>query len=362
METADEIRAAAKILARAGGLKGGKARAEALTPEERREIAREAARARWSKTKEGSTQDRIPRATHTGILQIGEISIPCAVLEDGTRVLSEHGITNALLGSRSGASKRLKRALQEEGAPLPLFLAPRNLKTFISDDLLNGPLKPKLYEVGESTVIGFDAEILPSVCDIWLKARDAGKLQHQQLDKAKKAEILMRGLAHIGIVALIDEATGYQAIRPQDALQAYLELIIRKELAAWVKKFPDEFYENIYKLKGWIWSGMQKNRFSVVAHYTRDLVYERLAPGLLEELERKSPKDEKGYRKNKLHDWLTDDLGNHLLAQHLYTLMKFQQFAIVNGYTWNKYVKMVDQVMPKRGANLELPLLNGTSL
>jgi len=251
--------------------------------------------------------------------------------------------------------------LQEQGAPLSLFLAPERLSTFISDELMNGPLKPIVYRVGNSIEVGFDAQILPAVCDIWLKARDAGKLQDQQRDKAKKAEILMRGLAHVGIVALIDEATGYQAIRPQDALEAYLALIIRKELAVWAKKFPDEFYINIYKLKGWIWPGMQKNRFSVVAHYTRDLVYERLAPGLLEELERRSPKDEKGYRKNKLHDWLTDDIGNPLLAQHLYTLMKFQQFATVNGYTWSKYVKMVDQVMPKRGANLELPLLNGTS-
>jgi hypothetical protein len=106
---------------------------------------------------------------------------------------------------------------------------------------------------------------------------------------------------------------------------------------------------------------MQKNRYSIVAHYTRDLVYERLAPGLLEELERKSPKNEKGHRKNKLHDWLTDDVGNPLLAQHLHTLMKFQELSIKNGHTWSKYVKMVDQVMPKRGANLELPLLDQTS-
>ena len=86
-------------------------------------------------------------------------------------------------------------------------------------------------------------------------------------------------------------------VRPQDALQHYLELMIRKELAAWVKKFPDEFYENIYKLKGWPWPGMGKNRYSVVAHYTRDLVYERMAPGVLKELERKSPKNEKGQRR-----------------------------------------------------------------
>ena len=104
----------------------------------------------------------------------------------------------------------------------------------------------------------------------------------------------MRGFASVGIIALADEATGYQEIRPKEALQVYLDMILRKDLAAWAKKFPDEFYENIYKLKGWAWPGMQKNRFSVVAHYTRDLVYERIAPSLPKELESKSPNDEKG--------------------------------------------------------------------
>ncbi len=39
----------AVALGRLGGLKGGKARADKLTPEERKEIARKAAQARWSK-------------------------------------------------------------------------------------------------------------------------------------------------------------------------------------------------------------------------------------------------------------------------------------------------------------------------
>jgi hypothetical protein len=370
MELTEKEKKAAQAFARMGGLKGGKARAQALTAEERSESARQAAAARWAREKEHSKNQDVPKVICSGVLTIGDMSIPCAVVEvfrDGmlvpVRVLSENGITNALLGSRSGASKRRKRALQEQGAPVPLFLAPKRLSPFISQDLMDGPLKPMIYqdEKEKSTDTGFDAQILPIVCDIWLKARDAGVLQAQQLDKAKKAEILMRGLAHVAIIALVDEATGYQEIRPHDALEACLALIIRKELAAWVKKFPDEFYINIYKLKGWIWPGMQKNRYSIVGHYTRDLVFERLAPGLLEELERKSPKNEKGYRKNKLHDWLADDVGNPLLAQHLHTLVKFQELAIKSGYTWTKYVKMVDQVMPKRGGNLELPLLDQTS-
>ena len=203
----------------------------------------------------------------------------------------------------------MKKAASEGGALLPLFVAPSQLKPFISKELKDGPLRPIDYQDGDRIVRGFDASVLVVVCNIWLSARQAGVLQTQQLPKAQKAELLTRALAETGIVALVDEATGYEKVRPQNALQRYLEILVRKELAAWAKKFPDEFYENIYRLKGWPWPGMGKNRYSVVAYYTRDLVYERLGPGLLKELEGKSPKNGDGYRPSRLHQWLTDDVG-----------------------------------------------------
>jgi len=246
--------------------------------------------------------------------------------------------------------------MEDSGAPLPLFAAPQQLKPFISRDLLDGPLKPIDYQDGDRIVRGYEASILPAICNIWLEAREAGTLQVQQLKKAQKAELLTRALANTGIVALVDEATGYQLARPQHALQDYLKLIIREQLAAWVKKFPDEFFENIYKLHGWPWPGMKKNRYSVVGRYVRDLVYERLAPGVLRELEIKSPKNERGNRNSKMHQWLTDDVGNPMLAQHLHSLIMFQRLAIANGHGWHRFVQMVDQVLPKKGNTLELPL------
>ena len=239
---------------------------------------------------------------------------------------------------------------------MPLFLAPTNLRPFITDEMLSGPLTPIVYRDGERNVVGFDATVLPAVCEVWLKAREAGKTQPQQADKVKQAEILMRGLGQIGIIALVDEATGYQEIRPQNALQAYLELLIQKELAAWAKRFPDEFYENIYKLRGWTWPGMQRNRYSVVAHYTRDLIYERLAPGVLKELELRSPKNDKGHRANKMHQWLTEDVGHPMLAQHIHSIIMFQRLAIANRHGWQRFMRTVDQVLPKKGQTLELPL------
>lgn len=344
-----------------GKAKGGHARAEKLTANERSAIASQAAKKRWE-----DNPQRIGQQVGYRLLQgfkselnLAGVRLPCAVVEGPNgvkRVLTETGITNAILGTRSGASKRLKKAAAESGALLPLFIAPGQLKTFIDKELLDGPLAPVVYDDDGKTITAFEASALTAVCNIWLKAREAGALQKQQLAKAQAAEILMRALAETGIVALIDEATGYENVRPQNALQAFIEKLIRKELAAWAKKFPDEFYENIYKLKGWPWPGMSKNRYSVVAHYTRDLVYERLAPGVLRELEERSPKDENGSRRNKLHQWLTDDVGNPMLAQHLHSLIMFQRLAIANGYGWLRFVKMVDQVLPRKGDTLELPL------
>ena len=336
---------------------GGLARAAKLSPEERSAIASDAAKKRWA---DRPTESRVARALpeHRGVLDLGGMKLPCAVIQGPNgiqRVLREHGITRAILGDRSGASKRLKKAAAQGGALLPIFLAPGQLDPFIGEELRSGPLAPIDYLDGDRLVRGYDASILPAVCSVWLRAREANALQVQQLAKAQKAEILTRALAETGIVALIDEVTGYEKVRPQNALQAFLEVVLRKELAAWGKKFPDEFYENIYKLKGWVWPGMAKNRFSIVAHYTRDLVYERLAPGVLQELERRSPRNEKGNRPNKLHQWLSDDIGHPMLAQHLYTLVMFQRLAIANGYGWNRFYQMVDQVLPKRGANLDLP-------
>ena len=327
-----------------GRAKGGIARAQKLTPERRSEIARKGAEARHSVP--------LPRATHEGDLKIGEATIACAVLEDGRRVLTQSGFMKAL-----GRSRQAKgRSYYDGDVTMPAFLTAKNLKPFVSKDLAVTSSQIEFQTAKGNKAFGYSAELLPKVCEVFLKARSAEKLAPTQHHIAMQAEILILGLANTGIVALVDEATGYQNIRPRDALQAYLEKIISKELAAWIKKFPDEFYENIYKLKGWTWPGMGKNRYSVVGTYTRDLVFERIAPGLLPELEKRSPKDEKGNRPNKLHQWLTLDIGDPMLSQHLHSLLMFQRLALANGYGWNRFVKMVDQVLPKRGATLELQI------
>ena len=331
-----------------GRAKGGKARAEKLSPEARSEIARKGGLARHAKR---DVSD-LPRAKREGVIRIGDVEMQCAVLADNRRVLTQSGVMVAL-----GRARQVKsRKYFEADVNLPAFLQAKNLKPFISNDLEVTSSRIEFVTKTGGTAFGYSAELLPKVCDVFIEADRAGKLNKTQMHISDRARILYRGFATLGIIALVDEATGHQEDRARDALQQFLEQFLRKELAAWVKKFPDEFYENIYKLRGWVWPGMAKNRYSVVGHYTRDLVFERLAPGLLPELERRSPKNEKGERKGKLHQWLTADLGDPLLSQHMHTLIMFQRLAIANGHGWNKFVKTVDQVLPKRNTTIEMNL------
>lgn len=162
--------------------------------------------------------------------------------------------------------------------------------------------------------------------------------------------MLVRGLAEVGIVALVDEATGYQEIRDKRALQEILDKFLRKTLAAWAKRFPDEFYWHIFRLKGWEWKGRKVNPPQVVAYYTNDLVYHRLAPNLVEELDERNP-IVNGRRLSKNTQWLTDEVGQPALAAHLHAVIGFMRVS----KTWAQLKEMMDQAFPKHKATLQLP-------
>lgn len=341
-----------------GRAKGGLARAEALTPEERSLIASEAAKRRWANRIE--PRPDMPRVLEgfSNVLNLGGTKLPCAVIEGPNgiqRVLSENGITNAILGSRSGASKRLKKAAEEGGAPVPLFVAPRQLKPFITQELLDGPLTPIDYVDGDRVVRGYDASILVEVCALWLKARENGALQKQQLGKAQNAEALTLALANTGIVALIDEATGYQDERARDALAKIFTTFLAKERQKWALTFPIDFYREIYRLRGWKFEPWNTKRPSVVASWTDDFVYDRLAPGLTEELRVKNPVSDSGRRTHKHHQWFNPDRGHPKLKEHIAGVIALLRAAD----DWSTFKRAIDRAYPKFGNTIEMALTGG---
>jgi P63C domain len=329
-----------------GKARGGFARAETLSPEKRQEIARRAALSRWGA--------HLPAADFEGEFPLGETPVSCAVLADGTRIITQATFLRALGRSRSPKAGTGVLSTVDE---LPFFLRSDVLKPFISHELVRST-KPLFYRTKTGGKgVGYDARLLPQVAEVYLKYRDAvlagrGDVPGRYQGMVVAADLLMRALANVGIIALVDEATGYQEVRSKQALQAILDAYLRKELAAWAKRFPDEFYQQIFRLRGWSWKGRGTNPPQVVAGYTKDIVYSRLAPGIIEELEKKNP-SESGKRRAKHHQWLTEDVGHPALAQHLHAVITLMRIST----SWDQFKLFLDQAHPKRGDTMLLPLM-----
>lgn len=341
----------AAALSALGASKGGKARAKKLTPEQRAAIARQGAEVRWAK----QGKQPMPRATHDGTLNIGNLDLSCAVLEDGTRVLSERSLALVLGAPRGGRSYAARKA-PDGGAVLPIYLASEKVRPFISEELLAALFPPVEFVPlhGGRSAFGVRAEIVPAICDVWLLARQQGVLTDRQQMIAQKAEILMRGLAHVGIIALVDEATGYQDTRARDALAKILEAFIAKELRRWVSTFPPEFYKELFRLRGWRFPDLpedQRKRPVLVGKLTNDIVYDRLAPGVRKELHRLTPRDGKGRLKQKLFQRLTEEIGHPKLREHLGIVTALMKAAD----DWDDFMRMINRSLPRYGDNLALP-------
>lgn len=253
--------------------------------------------------------------------------------------------------------RALGRARQAKGRQhykgdvnLPAFLTAQNLKPFITRELEVTSSQIEFRPLRGSRAFGYAAELLPAVCDVFIDAEEAGQLLPIQQHIYLQARLIVRGLARVGIAGLIDEATGYQDVRDRQALQAILDRFLRKELAAWAKRFPDEFYKEMFRLKGWPFNPLKVKRPGVVGKYTNNIVYERLAPGILEELQRRNPRNEHGRRANRHHQLLTDDVGHPALAQHLYAVVG----AMRASSDWESFLRFLNRAYPRRNETLPL--------
>jgi hypothetical protein len=321
---------------------GGIARAMKMSANVRTEIAKSAAKARW----EGL--NKLPKATHGSAdhpLKIGDIEIPCYVLEDGTRVLSQRGTLGGLglsQGSSGGSG----------GDRLAGFAGGKGISPFVSSNLLTMIENPIRFRAphGGGAAFGYPATILPEICEAVLAARQAGALQKQQLHVAEQCEALVRAFAKVGIVALVDEATGYQQERERDELHRLLAIYLSEERLAWAKRFPDEFYKQVYRLKGWSWP-VGKAKTPLLGHITNDVVYERLPAGVLEKLQELNPtQEDTKRRKHKHHQFLSAEVGQPDLRDHILQIIPMMKVS----KDWSAFKRHLDVAFPKMGTQFDM--------
>lgn len=267
-------------------------------------IAKKAAAARWEEVTEAVCGSR------DNPLTIGAMEIECYVLDDGTRVITQGSFLKAL-----GRLERVRRTATEEG--LPPIVQGKALRPFLPDGLQDRATPIPFRTTTGSRALGCNAELLPDVCEAFLAARAAGMLPQNQHHIADQAEILVRGLARVGIIALVDETTGYQEVRQRDALAKILEEFVAKELQAYLTTFPPDFYKEMFRLHGLDYSAESMARPQYFGKLTNDVVYQHLAPGVLDELKRTQERGSTGKPKHKLFQRLTTNVGYPKLREHL---------------------------------------------
>jgi hypothetical protein len=237
----------AKELSKLGASKGGRARANVLSASERSDIAKKAVAARWAKYKAESfppeapakesppsAGDSLPFSMFKGNIKIGDMDVECHVLSDERRVFTQREVVRVLSHGR------------ESG----------NLGAYLS----NIPLYDNKFSLGATIqfrvpgtqylAIGYEATLLIEICELYLEARRLKMLKATQAKLAIQAEIIMRSCAKVGIIALIDEATGFQQVRKKRALQIKLKAFIAEEMQDWARMFKPEFFFELARLEG----------------------------------------------------------------------------------------------------------------
>jgi len=305
------------------GAKGGEARRDALAPLERKNIARKAAEARWG--------NDLPRATHDGLLELGSAVLIAAVLPNGKRLLIQKTVLTAMGRSRS---PKAGTGILSTVDDLPFFLSAEVLKPFITEELMQSttPIHFRLKN-GVKTV-GYDALMLPMVCNVYLnfrdylhaeiasevprRARPASALLKRYGHIIKACDLLMRGIAMRGIIALVDSATGYQNERIFEEIKTLvIQAYVTANLQKWTETFKPEFFRLAYKILGWEYKPGQIKHPGYMGKFINKYIYDALPEGVSEALKKTLPKNEKGNRKANLWQALTPQTGNPHLDHQL---------------------------------------------
>jgi hypothetical protein len=305
--------------------KGGAARMKKLSHAERQSLAREAAKARWGKRKAGiqvagensgyspivlankSQRDiEIPIAKWPGVLSIGTKEIPCYVLADGRRIISRNAATGVLTDEKGGGNLEQYLVVQSLRGYVPPGFTDQMIEFFVP-----GTSAPN------TTTKGISAEAFIEICQAYVSAFEAGALTtERQKEIAVKAAMFMAACAKVGLIAMIDEATGYQYERASDALQIKLKLFLAEEMRKWEKTFPDQLWEQFGRLTKW--TGSIHSRPKYWGNLVMELIYEYLDADVAQWLRVNAPRPLKG---QNYHQWMTEQYGLKKLIEHIWKVI-----------------------------------------
>jgi hypothetical protein len=232
----------------------------------------------------------LPVAKWPGTLTIGNAELLVYVLDNGHRVISRTSATSLLTSKKGGGN-------------LEQYIGVESLKNYLPDDL--EIFEFIIPEVVNKTVMGMTAETFLEICTAYVRALDDGALKtNRQIEIATKASMFLAACAKVGLLALIDEATGYQYVRSEEALQLKLRLFLEDEMHKWDRTFPEQLWREFGRLTNWQGSLVQRPKYW--GRLVMELIYDNLDKDVADWLRKNNPKPQKGQNH---HQWLNSQYG-----------------------------------------------------
>jgi len=287
----------------------------------------------------------LPRAISEGIITKFN-NIRCAVLEGEIRVLVLEGVLRFLLNAPYPAMIRLAD-YNIDGVSLPPVadrsIANSSLISYFKAKFgQNTKFSVEYISQGGRIRTGMPDFILQGICEAVLEAQNTGEIDARFEDMAKRISKLATDLMNVGLVPLIDEATGYQKTRVHTVLAKILDKYIQPHFSEWSKTFPDEFYEHIFRLYDWQYDPQSVKRPSYIGIFTNEYVYKRLAPGVYEEIRKRKPE-----KRERIHQLFSGEIGYPALAQHIDRVVLIMELS----HTLTEFKRHMNRRFPVIDAN-----------
>jgi P63C domain/Bacteriophage CI repressor helix-turn-helix domain len=242
-----------------------------------------------------------PFAKWRGTLDLGGDTLEVYVLDTQQRVIALRSAVKSMTSVDSGK--------------LGNYIGVSTLKPYINSDLILGELLEFSIPGTQFKGMGLTTEQFELICRGYVQALYEGaQLTEKQRETAVKCAVLTAGLTRTGLDALIDEATGYQYERAEDALQVKLRAFIAEELRDWEKTFPDELWEEFGRLTNW--GGSLTSRPKYWGKLVIELIYDTLDPDVAKYLRENRPPP--GVR---WHQNLTENYGVRQLVSRCFEIV-----------------------------------------
>ncbi|OGD57391.1 MAG: hypothetical protein A3J48_04125 [Candidatus Doudnabacteria bacterium RIFCSPHIGHO2_02_FULL_46_11] len=277
-------------------------------------------------------KSKLPKAWGSGPIRLNGVEIECAILMDGTPILNKGRMMKALKRPWRGKSR----------SDSPTFIGAMNLQPFIKSELRALFAGIEYLDKGRK-VTGYDAKILPLVCQVYRDAQRASALTASQLPTAQACEVLSDAFAITGLTALIYEQLGYEKFKHPEAFRMLIESYMAEEVRKWSKEYPDELFFQMDRIYG-NQPTTSRNRPMYYAKFIRKYIYTPIEKGeILRELDTRNPRNKKGNRKYRHHSHLSVDVGLPAMKAQIWQVLATLKISSDKRRFENNYARMMGQ-------------------